>query len=104
MYLTVRKFSGVTNREEVFKRVEQDLVPQLRELPGFVAYYAVEFEDGDVGPVVIFETKENADRSTEKALKWVKENLAEFLPNEPTDYRGEVLFHTAKTQSIGKTA
>lgn len=103
MFLTIRKYSGVTSRDEVIKRVEEGLVPQLKDFPGFVNYYAIEFDDGDLGGVNVFESKEASEKATEKAVGWVKENLAEFLPNEPQIIRGEVLMQTA-AKVIAKTA
>ncbi len=44
MYLSIRKFSGATSRDEVFKRVEEGLVPQLQEFSGFITYYAVDLK------------------------------------------------------------
>ncbi len=102
MYLSIRKFSGATSRDEVFKRVEEGLVPQLQEFSGFITYYAVDFEDGDLGAVSVYETKEDAEKATAKGLSWVRENMAEFLPNEPTILRGAVLFQ-ATAKGIGKT-
>jgi hypothetical protein len=102
MFLTIRKYSDATSRDEAVKRVEEGLVPQLSESPGFITYYAVDFEDGDLGSVTVFETKEHSDRAAAQAISWVRENLAEILPNEPEVSRGEVLIHAA-TKSIGKT-
>jgi hypothetical protein len=102
MYLSIRKYSGATSRDEVVKNVETGLVPKLKEFSGFIAYYAVEFEDGDLGGVSLYTTKETADDATEKASGWVRENIAEFLPSEPTILRGEVLVD-ATTKGIGKT-
>ncbi len=103
MFLSIRKYSGATSRDEVIKRIEEGLVPQLKEFPGFITYYAVEFENGDLGGVSVYETKEHSDNATEKAMSWVKDNLAELLPNEPKITRGEVLIHAAN-KGIGTTA
>lgn len=103
MYLSIRKYAGATDRDEVIRRVENGLVPQFKEMPGFVAYYGVAFDDGDLGGVNVFDTKENADDANRKVGGWVKENLAGLLPNEPAVHRGEVLFN-AGAKSIGKTA
>lgn len=103
MYLNIRKYAGATDRDEVIKRVENGLVPKFKEMTGFIAYYGVSFDDGDLGGVSVFDTKENADNATENITGWVKENIAEFLPNEPAVHRGEVLFNTG-AKSIGKTA
>lgn len=103
MFLSIRKYSGATDRDEVIKRVEEGLKPKFEKFPGFIAYYGVEFEDGDLGGVSVFETKENAENAMPDVLDWVKENIAEFLPNEPSVYRGEVIIN-AGAKSIGKTA
>ena len=93
MFLSIRKYPGATSRDEVVKRVEEGLLPQLKDYSGFIAYYAVDFEDGDLGGVSVYSTKQNADDATVKATEWVRENLAELLPNEPQILRGEVLIH-----------
>lgn len=103
MFLTMRKYAGTTDRDEVIKRVDEQLKPKLKEMPGFVAYYGVEFDDGGLGGVSVFDTKENAERAMPNVISWVKENIAEFLPDEPAVYRGEVRIH-AGAKSMGKTA
>ena len=64
MFLSIRKYPGATSRDEVVKRVEEGLLPQLKDYSGFIAYYAVDFEDGDLGGVSIYSTKQNADDAT----------------------------------------
>ena len=103
MFLSIRKYSGATSRDEVVKRVEEGLLPQLKEYPGFLAYYAVEFEDGDIGGISVYSTKENADDATLKATTWVRDNLLEFLPNEPQILRGDVLIHDI-ARTMGQAA
>jgi len=98
MYLAIRKFSGVKDPEGILKRIETELVPQIRELPGFIAYYAVKFDDGSYGPASIFETKSNLDNALEHGRNWLKNNFADNFPNEPETISGEVLFG-----SVGKT-
>ena len=68
-----QKISGCNIADEVVKRVEEGLLPQLKDYSGFIAYYAVDFEDGDLGGVSIYSTKQNADDATAKATEWVRE-------------------------------
>jgi hypothetical protein len=103
MFLSIRKYSGATSPDEVTKRVEEGLVPLLKSTSGFIAYYATKFENGDLGGVSVFESKEHSDNALEQTMSWVKENLSELLPNAPEVMRGEVLIHEM-TQSMGKTA
>ncbi len=41
MYAVVRRYNGVTDPEEAGRRVEDQFVEILREVPGFVSYYWV---------------------------------------------------------------
>lgn len=95
MFLTIRKYSGATSVDEAIKRVEEGLAPHLSTTPGFVAYYAIKYEDGDIGSVTVYDSKENAEASAVDAIKWVKTNLSDVLPNDPTIFRGEVVVHTS---------
>ena len=95
MFLTIRKYSGATSVDEAIKRVETGLAPHLSTTPGFVAYYAIKYEDGDIGSVTVYDSKENAEASAVDAINWVKTNLSDLLPNEPTILRGEVVVHSS---------
>ena len=93
MFLTIRKYAGATSVDDAIKRVEEGLAPHLGTTPGFVAYYAIKYEDGDIGSVTVYDSKENAEASAPSAIEWVKTNLSDILPNEPTVFRGEVVVH-----------
>ena len=95
MFLIIRKYSGATSVDEAIKRVEEGLAPHLGTTQGFVAYYAIKYEDGDIGSVTVYDSKENAEASAVDAIKWVKTNLSDILPNDPTIFRGEVVVHTS---------
>lgn len=95
MYLSIRKFSNVTSPEIVINKVQAELTPIMRDLPGFVAYYGTKFDDGDLGSVSIFENKANADSAAERALEWIKNNLADHLTSDPMVLHGDVLFGSA---------
>jgi hypothetical protein len=100
MFLTIRKYSGATSVDEAISRVEEGLVPYLRSTSGFVAYYAVKYEDGGIGSVTVYDTQVNAESSGAGAIDWVRSNLSDLLPNEPTILRGEVVVHeSAKAAS-----
>ncbi len=100
MFLSIRKFSNVKSQDEVIKKVQAELLPQMSSLPGFINYYAIKFEDGDLGAVSMFATKAEADKATETANGWIKQNLADCLPTDPTVLRGEVLFNAASKVAV----
>ena len=42
MYVTVRRYEGVSDPSEVGRLVEEGWLPIISEMPGFVAYYWVD--------------------------------------------------------------
>ena len=42
MYVAVRRYEGATDPQRVGQVVDEFFVPIISELPGFVAYYAVD--------------------------------------------------------------
>ncbi|HEX6126128.1 MAG TPA: hypothetical protein VFZ23_12215 [Pyrinomonadaceae bacterium] len=103
MFLAIKRFSNVKNPDIVTNKIENELVPKLRDFPGFIAYYAVKFDNGDYGSVGIFETKENIDNALQQTQDWPKKNLPDNFPNDPELIRGEVLF-SAAGKTIARSA
>lgn len=91
MYATVRRYEGVTDPAEAGRRVSEGFVPLIREIPGFVAYYWVDAGGGLMASTSVFEDQAGAESSTERAADWVRENIAELLPNPPEVTAGEVV-------------
>ena len=97
MHATIRRYEGVdvTRMNEVTSKVKETLVPQLRELPGFAAYYLIEAGNGVVSSLGLFETSEQADESTKVVAKWITdENLSTAIPNPPKITSGKVVVHS----------
>jgi hypothetical protein len=91
MYATIRRYEGVTDPAEAGRRVSEGFVTLLKELPGFVSYYWVDAGGGVMASTSIFEDRAGAEGSTERAAGWVRDNIAELLPNPPEVTTGEVV-------------
>jgi hypothetical protein len=91
MYATIRRYEEVTDPAEAGRRVGEGFVPLIREIPGFVAYYWIDAGEGVMASTSVFEDREGAKASTERAAEWVRENLASLLPNPPIVVAGEVV-------------
>jgi hypothetical protein len=94
MHATIRRYDGVdpTRINELVSNVNEKLVPQLRELPGFVGYYLIEAGNGVMSSLNLFETPEQADQSTKVATKWIAdERLSSVIPNTPKITSGKVV-------------
>ncbi|HZB10801.1 MAG TPA: hypothetical protein VE525_16985 [Rubrobacter sp.] len=96
MYVAVRRYEGVTYPQRVAQLVDEGFVPIISELPGFVAYYAVDAGDGVTVSTSVFEHKDAEEQSTFLAGEFVAEHLATLLPNPPQITAGEVLAYKAK--------
>ena len=96
MYVAVRRYEGVTDSRKVAQLVEEDYVPIVSEMPGFVAYYCVDAGDGVMVSTSVFEHKEAEEQSTFRAGKFVAEHLASLAPNPPQVTAGEVVTYKAK--------
>jgi len=99
----IRRYEGVdaTRMNEVTSKVKETLVPQLRELPGFAAYYLIEAGNGVVSSLGLFETSEQADESTKVVAKWITdENLNTAIPNAPKITSGKVVVQSDRVLAV----
>jgi len=96
MHATIRRYEGVdtTRMNDVVGKVNEKLVPQLRELPGFSGYYLIEAGNGVLSSFGLFETSEQADESKTLVTKWISdENFNSVIPNAPKITSGKVVAH-----------
>ena len=96
MYVTVRRYEGVTDPTEAGRRVNEGFLPIISEVPGFVAYYWVDAGDGVMISTSVFEDQSGAEESSKRAADYVRENLASLLPNPPQITAGEVIAYKTK--------
>ncbi len=103
MHATIRRYEGVdtTRMNEVVGKVNQTLVPQLRELPGFSGYYLIEAGNGVLSSFGLFESSEQADESKTLVTKWISdENFNTVIPNAPKITSGKVVAHSDRVPAL----
>jgi hypothetical protein len=91
MYVAVRRYEGVTDAQKVAKLVDEDFLPIISEMPGFVAYYCIDAGDGVMVSTSVFEHKDAEEQSTFRAGEFVAEDLGRLSPNPPQVTAGEVV-------------
>ena len=94
MHATIRSYHGVDQNRaaELTSKVNQTLVPQLSELPGFAGYYLIDAGNGIFTSLGLFETLEQGEESTKLVARWIRdEKLATLMPNEPKITSGKVV-------------
>jgi hypothetical protein len=103
MHATIRRYEGVdaTRINEVVGKVNETLIPKLRELPGFEGYYLIEGSGGVLSSLGLFETSEQADQSTMLVSKWITdENFNSVIPNAPKITTGKVVAHSDRVLAL----
>jgi hypothetical protein len=94
MHATIGRYEGFdANRtEELSRKVDESLVPELRKLEGFSGYYLIETDRGVLSSVGLFKHPTQAVEATKLAATWVKsQGLESALPNEPKITEGRVV-------------
>jgi hypothetical protein len=99
MHATIRSYVGVDQNRtpELTSKVNETLIPQLRELPGFAGYYLVDAGNGIFTSLGLFETPEQGEESTKLVATWIRdEQLDKVIPSEPKIMSGKVVAHSSE--------
>ena len=97
MFATIRRYDGVDQNRtmELTTKVNETLVPKLRNLPGFAGYYLIEAGNGVFSSLGLFETPEQGKESSNVVATWIRdEKLETLIPNEPKITSGKVIAHS----------
>jgi hypothetical protein len=97
MYAAIRQYNTDPDSvDEVARRVNEEFVPLISDMQGFVAYFALNAGQGEFGTVSVFEDQQSAEESNRVAEEWVNENLGDLLPTPPNFAAGEVVAYKAQ--------
>ncbi|HKO94938.1 MAG TPA: hypothetical protein VJU61_27480 [Polyangiaceae bacterium] len=95
MYVAVRRYEGVSDSPRVVRLVEEDFVPVISEMPGFIAYYCVDAGDGVMVTTSVFEHRDAEEQSNFRAGEFMAQDLGRLAPNPPQVTAGEVVAYKA---------
>jgi hypothetical protein len=91
MYTMIRKHYIIPGMGgEWMQRVQKGLVPLLKEVPEFLAYYDVEVRTDEVVSISMFETQAGAQASQPRIARWTLEHLTPLLQTFPEITVGHV--------------
>ena len=101
MHVNINRYAGAAGKiGEAAPKVQQEFVPLLKALPGFLGYAAFASEQGDIIACTIWESAEAAANSRDEVRGWVRRNLAGF--EEPTErFSGPVGPHAIVSPQSG---
>ena len=90
MYTAVRTYT-TTDAAELARRVQEEFVPMMRDLPGFIGYYIVDGGDGQMASITVCENESGVEESNRRAASWVQERLAELITDGPHVIAGDTV-------------
>jgi hypothetical protein len=96
MHATIRRYESIdqSRKSEVLKKIDENLLPALKDLPGFNGYSLVDAGNGVMTSIGFFDTAAQAEESTRVAGSWLREQRLETaLPNPPKITTGDVVVH-----------
>lgn len=91
MFVVIRRYSTAARPEEVARRVGEGLVPILKDLPGYRAYYVFVGEDGRPVSASLTRDRAAAQAANDRVRAWVAAHMADLLPDPPEIMMGEML-------------
>ena len=106
MYASVRKYGVDAERvEELMHRVDEKFASRLEEMPGFVAYQAIDAGvdragEGRVFTVTICSDRDAADRSAEIAAEFVRDELSDIKVERLEAATGQVSVNRAVSEVL----
>jgi len=92
MFVVIRKYKKMSDIEEVARRATTGLGPMLKQAPSFRGCHVFGDGQGGGGSISLFDSREAAQARHDKALAWVKDNLADLSDGRAPEVTiGEVL-------------
>ena len=95
-YGVMRRFQvDVSQIGEVTRRVQEELVPILSSVPGFVSYAAIDAGNGTAVTLSSFQDQASFEAAVRKAADW-SQQMSSLLPTPPEVTTGKILFRKAR--------
>ena len=99
MFATIRRYESIdqSRKSELVKKVDENLLPTLSELPGFNGYSLIDAGNGVMTSVDVFDTAAQADESTRVVGSWLREQkLDTVFSTAPKITSGPVVVHKTR--------
>jgi hypothetical protein len=90
MYTAIRTYT-TSDAREVKRRVQEEFVPMVKDIPGFIGYYLVDAGDGKIASITVCDEREDVDESTKRASSWVTDRLSSLITSGPDVLVGDTV-------------
>ena len=72
MFIAIRRYTtNDVSTDDLKSSLDRNFLPKVGEVPGFVAYYAIDSGANQIATVSIFETREGEQASTKLAAEFI---------------------------------
>ena len=96
MYVQVASYRlGSGSTAELVRRIEEGNIPVVRDVPGFVGYYAFEAADRVVASVLIVEGRSGVEDAEKRLADWIEKTVEEFQVTPLDVLEGDVIADSA---------
>jgi hypothetical protein len=100
MYVTVRRYTIIPgSAAELNRRIQDEFLPIINKLPGFVEYFWISAGDKEMFSVSVFTDRAGSADAVRAAAEYVKRNLTSLLPYPPNVMSGDVIVHQARSDA-----
>ena len=100
MHVVIRKYTAAPEYLEATRPKLAHLEETMRAIPGFVAYYFIETDDG-IATVTITEDETGTADSMGRAAGWIEEHTPSDLTSAPEVTQGHTLISATRTDGAG---
>ena len=97
MFCAIRLYQNCTDIKELKKRIEEELLPAIRDMEGYRSYMVVDCGDDDeVASISLFDTQQQAEQANDQVRQIVQSSLADLVPESPVVSVGEVIIENRR--------
>ena len=94
MYMVIRRYAIEPHKiDEVVRKVDEQYLEKVRQLPGFEAYYVVDSGEGRLTSITISADKVTSHDTTRLSQEWVDTWLREVHLELVESIEGPVVVH-----------
>jgi len=91
MFASIRIYRGAVSVPKILRQVEVGFVPILKRTTGFRSWQVIDSSGGQLVSISIFDHAEEALAANELAESWIRDNVADLLPEAPDIVTGQVV-------------
>src|SRR5918998_543052 len=103
VYTVIRRYSLDSPTNALRAALQRGYIEDACKAPGFIAYFAVEDEDGDFATVAVFRSEEDFEKFATGEANWIARNLGDLLPAPDEALSGDTYVYAGAAQTFRNT-